>query len=127
MRGEFLSSITMDQSTSRQQKNATVTFCEAQYDRMADMLASALAKGSGTDDILFGNRILNFEVDGRETRKEVYTGVEFLGSRERYTEIRFLPETVRLVGVYTLSGNSVRVKMNCEKILEKLQTKNIIR
>ena len=115
------------QSTIRQQNNATVTFCEAQYDRMADMLASALAKGSGTDDILFGNRILNFEVDGRETRKEVFTGVEFLGSRERYTEIRFLPETVRLVGVYTLSGNSVRVKMNCEKILEKLQTKNIIR
>lgn len=104
----------------------TITYCDQQYRRIADLLAESISGSRSPGEIIFGNRVLNFNIQGRYTQRTRYTGVEFLGSRESYIEETFVPESIELFGVYTLAGNRVPAEVNCRKILDILKEKELV-
>lgn len=88
----------------RQPRKKTITLTEAQYKMLAEEIAERISSNRDVDEILFSNHIWTFEAEVTKHYRTVFTGVEFLGSRESYSETEYILKSLKLSCVTTLSG-----------------------
>ena len=100
---------------------------DTQYHQLAGLLAEAIKSDRGTDEILYGNRLYSFTCETEETEKDVFTGVEFLGMAECYTETEITLRNLVLDGVFTLSGNELKADIDCDRLKQLLSEIPMIR
>lgn len=97
-------------------KNKVHQLTDTQYNIIAEELARLISERKCTDNILVGNRFFDFDTKIDQDSKAVFSGVEFLGVRESSYETVFTLRGLKLVGAYTLSGNPVKVNVDCERL-----------
>lgn len=102
-----------------------VSLTQTQYRQLAELIAEGITSRKGTDEILYGNHFFCFDANVKETQRKLATGVEFLGHKEEYFETVFTLRSLKLTGVYSLSGNELSSEIDCGRLVSIIREKEL--
>lgn len=90
------------------------------YDILAETIADEILADQQIDEITIGERTFVFDCNITTESKTVYTGVEFMGDKEQYTETKYTLKSVTFTGAYNQDGDKLQMNIDTGKLESKI-------
>lgn len=86
------------------------------YDILAETIAGEILAGHQIDEITIGEKTLVFDCKITSDSERVYTGVEFMGDKEQYTETKYTLKSITLTSTYNKNGDELQMDFDIGKL-----------
>lgn len=90
------------------------------YDILAETIAGEILAGHQIDELTIGERTFVFDCKITSDSERIYTGVEFMGDKEQYTETKYTLKSITFDGAYNQNGDELQMDIDTGKLESKI-------